>query len=735
MNNNSVSIIINTLNRAEFLKKTLESLRLLDYQNFEVVVVNGPSTDETSSLLLSWEPSIRIGYCPEANLSMSRNIGIAMAKGEFVAFIDDDAIPEAEWLCQAIAGFDSEEIAATGGKVFDHTGYKYQYQYAKANRLGEGIWHLTKPSPDFCFPYSFEFPYLQGTNMLFRRQALIKVGGFDEEFSYYLDETEVFLRLIDEGYFIRQLPNAYVHHKYAPSYIRTMRSVVYRYPVLKSKIYFANRHAKSYLSVDKIEENTTLFIQHHRNDVEANIRAGNLSESDRDQFEEHVILATQKAKQAAAQLPKTISSKLLSRYETSVFKPFATLLPDNERKLVIVLLCEDYPPSLLGGIARFTKDKATALAALGHKVHVIARSYSYNTVDLEEGVWVHRIIAKPVPLTAKAAELKIPQSQWDQSSSYLEEIDRIATHHSVDVVEGPIWNVTGIAVLLSGRYQIITSLQTTLKLSLPFRTELLKGASQYENFILPLINAERIMIEKSDYILASSQSILEQVEKNYGIKILPSKLAVVNYGMLDWRKQLAPMKKLKRKIRILFVGRFEARKGIDTLLAIIPRLCKINSQMEFDLVGDYSIVIDNDKTFKENFELTAPRQVKDRVKFHGKLSDDELKQCYADCDIFVAPSRFESFGLIYLEAMMFAKPVVGCRVGGIPEVVIDGESGLLAEPGDEDSLYHCIKKLIEDEALRSKLGANGRARYEQFFSVQEMAKKCVEIYLSQANLR
>ena len=112
----SAAIVINTLNRANLLPNTLKSFLHLDFDNFEVIVVNGPSTDGTVEILEQWKDKIKIGHCPEPNLSMSRNIGIAMASGDVVLFIDDDAIPEPEWLNQIMNGFDSPEVAATGGR-------------------------------------------------------------------------------------------------------------------------------------------------------------------------------------------------------------------------------------------------------------------------------------------------------------------------------------------------------------------------------------------------------------------------------------------------------------------------------------------------------------------------------------------------------------------------------------------------------------------------------------------
>lgn len=738
-----VSIVINTLNREKLLRNTLESFQYLDYSNFEVIVVNGPSTDRTAELLAAWSDRIKVTNCPEANLSMSRNIGIAAAAGDFVAFIDDDAIPEAEWLTQAIEGFDRDEVAATGGKVFDATGYEYQYQYANANRLGNGKWLLTEASPQYCFPRSFEFPYLQGTNTVFRRQSLMEIGGFDEEYVYYLDETEVCLRLIDSGYLIRQLPNAYVHHKYAPSYIRDKGVAKNRYPVLKSKIYFSNCHAKDYLSQDQIDADNHEFIQNQRRDVLSCVSTGKLSKQDYETFEIHVDEAWRVGIEASQQPKKTITPQLLQTYEAvrSTFKRFETIVPETQQT-TIVLLCEDYPPLLLGGIARFTQDKATALARLGHKVHVIARSHgTHNTVDLEDGVWVHRVLAAPQPLTAEAAALNVPQSHWDQSQSFFWELVRIETHRSIDVVEAPVWNIVGIAPLLSGRFKVVTSLMTTLKLSLSSRPDLTSNPKMMATFVEPIVNLERYLIVSSDAILSISQGIADNIEDAYGLKICAEKLYISHLGMPDWLAIMSSSSvqgveasasltssDSSKALKVLFVGRLETRKGIDQLLAVIPSLCDRHPNAEFQIVGDDSIELSRHVTYRNQFEKKWPQLCQSRVKFYGKVSEEELRHHYAQCDIFVAPSRFESFGLIYVEAMIFSKPVVGCKVGGIPEVVADEETGLLALPGDGPTLEKAIDRLLHDPQLRQRFGQNARKRYEEQFSDTRMAKSALELY-------
>src|ERR1700747_2716103 len=98
MHDPSFSIVINTDSRAAALADTLRSLRHLDYPRFEVCVVHGPTPDGTEELLQAWNGRIKIAACPLRSPTISRNIGIALAAGDIVAFLDDDAIPEPEWL-------------------------------------------------------------------------------------------------------------------------------------------------------------------------------------------------------------------------------------------------------------------------------------------------------------------------------------------------------------------------------------------------------------------------------------------------------------------------------------------------------------------------------------------------------------------------------------------------------------------------------------------------------------
>ncbi|RYZ65226.1 MAG: glycosyltransferase, partial [Proteobacteria bacterium] len=95
---------------------------------------------------------------------------------------------------------------------------------------------------------------------------------------------------------------------------------------------------------------------------------------------------------------------------------------------------------------------------------------------------------------------------------------------------------------------------------------------------------------------------------------------------------------------------------------------------------------------------------------------------YNECDIFVAPSRYESFGLVFLEAMVFGKPVIAGDAGGGPEVVTHEKSGLLVPPGDAGALGAALNRLLADPGLRIRLGQNARRDYETRFTDAVMVR-------------
>jgi glycosyltransferase involved in cell wall biosynthesis len=129
---------------------------------------------------------------------------------------------------------------------------------------------------------------------------------------------------------------------------------------------------------------------------------------------------------------------------------------------------------------------------------------------------------------------------------------------------------------------------------------------------------------------------------------------------------------------------------------------------------------------RELRQLAAQLNVSEHVVFTGKRSD--VPRVMAACDVFTLPSFEEPFGLVFLEAMAMAKPVVAVNNGGTPEVVEHGRSGLLSPPWDVPALAANITSLVRDPELRSRFGRYGRERVTQYFNAQRMARDAERAY-------
>ena len=168
---------------------------------------------------------------------------------------------------------------------------------------------------------------------------------------------------------------------------------------------------------------------------------------------------------------------------------------------------------------------------------------------------------------------------------------------------------------------------------------------------------------------------------------------------------------------VLFVGRFDDQKGIDVLLEAWRRM---DGEAELRLAG---------AGWKEaEYRDLASRLGLSRVVFEGHVPRGRVPALLAQARLLVLPSRYENFPLSLLEAMSCAVPVVTTRVGGIPEMVADGETGLLVAPGDPEALAAALRRLVGDPALARRLGDAGRRAIETTYSWEAVATRIVDLY-------
>jgi len=179
------------------------------------------------------------------------------------------------------------------------------------------------------------------------------------------------------------------------------------------------------------------------------------------------------------------------------------------------------------------------------------------------------------------------------------------------------------------------------------------------------------------------------------------------------------------KIRFLSVGRLVAFKGFDILIDACAELQKQRINFDCEIIGDGAL--------REELEESARRQdLRERIHFAGEQSQNYVRSALRDCDVFVLASAPDErgasdiFPTVIAEAMATGKPVVSTTVAGIPELVANGETGLLVPPGDARALANAMEQLARNENLRGDFGRAGRLRIEQKFTIEKTIEPLLE---------
>jgi len=183
-----------------------------------------------------------------------------------------------------------------------------------------------------------------------------------------------------------------------------------------------------------------------------------------------------------------------------------------------------------------------------------------------------------------------------------------------------------------------------------------------------------------------------------------------------------------RTFTLLTLGRLVARKGFSEAIEAIAILKERGRIARLVIAGD-------GPERKKLEKLVEAKGVADRVGFVGRVPDEDLPALFGACDAFVmAPKSIgpdvEGFGIVYLEANLMGKPVIGSRAGGVPEAVKDGETGLLVDPGDPTAIADAIIRLMDDPTYATMLGENGRRRVKEEFDWKLQCSPFVQALLA-----
>lgn len=369
-----------------------------------------------------------------------------------------------------------------------------------------------------------------------------------------------------------------------------------------------------------------------------------------------------------------------------------------------------------GGIASYTYNLARGLAR-DHTVTVILPGP--RGCYEEEGVRMRELALPP------RARLPFGNRYFGQSLAAMpyilacrSEIRKLLG--AVDVVESPEWMAGGSLLALEDQVPVVTRLHTHLKLvrrlnHLPVDAD-----------TLLLSQLERMLILRSSMVLANSEALAAECVRDH--RIPERSIEVLPLG-IDCKRFCPRLQPESEELSLLFVGRLERRKGVDTLLKAFVRISERFPQVTLYLAGESTGTgLANRDVREEILEGYQPWIERGRIRLLGPVSYDRIPALYAAADLLVAPSPFEPFGMIYLEGMASGKPVIGCRSGGVPEVVVHGKTGLLVPPSDPGCLADAMSRLLSNRDLRLDMGRQGRAHVLDHFSAEGIADRTLQCY-------
>lgn len=215
MTDTPVSLIIVSRHRTVSLLRTIMAVRLQDHGGLELIVVADP---DAAAAVLALGLPIKLVEFDQANIAAARNAGLALASGEIVAFLDDDAIPEPTWISRLTAPFANPDIQLATGFVRGRNGISDQWCASHIDQFG---WDhpaaVDRHAVTLLAGTSRRAIKAQGTNCAFRRADILALGGFDEGFRFYLDDADISLRIAALGGLSAVVPDAVVQHGFAAS--------------------------------------------------------------------------------------------------------------------------------------------------------------------------------------------------------------------------------------------------------------------------------------------------------------------------------------------------------------------------------------------------------------------------------------------------------------------------------------------------------------------------------------
>jgi len=374
----------------------------------------------------------------------------------------------------------------------------------------------------------------------------------------------------------------------------------------------------------------------------------------------------------------------------------------------IAVVCSYYPwPPSIGGVETIVRNVSTELARRGYEVHVVTSNLDVTTqkpvtnlgVEEREGVVVHKL--KP--------------------SSF-----RIGYAHILEGVKEAIAKIKPDIVHAHNLHPHIFQLAR-------WRKDL--GCRLVAELHYPEVNldfvVQRLLMKPVMYLLKKVSNQIDsfiahtKLEKSwlekYGVE--GSKIRVVFTPYIS-DELLKYVSRSRSNDEVLFVGRLVFKKGVHILIKAFHKVLNDVPNVKLVIAGP-----EDSKYGRHLRELVRSLELEKAVSFLGPVDETKKIELMASTAVFSLPTLADYHPIVLLEAQALGTPVISTRVGAIPEIVIDGETGLLVKPGDVDRLAEAIETILMNEMLRERMSQKAR-EWAKNFVLDRVATELERIYKS-----